>query len=130
MTAYDPHPEHTALKDRLARDLAAFKAKGGRVQRLGVSGSWDHRFGFNGRLSGSDTPRLDMSLYYTESDIVSSRNKPGVLPISRQTFQRRVQQGLYNGPHAHINDDVPVWRRDYIDALAAEIRDGKSREDH
>lgn len=121
-STYDPYSERAMLKAQLARDLEAFKEAGGKIDSLGIEGRGEQVVSFNGPSAKGNT-RLDMSLYYTEGDIVSEGGKRGVLPMGRPRFRERVRRGEYQGPHDHINEHTPVWRKDYIDALALDIQE-------
>ena len=128
------HPDLIALSARIAADVARFEAADGKIEYLPAYGhiGWNdpRRATYNGRnADGTDNrPRVDMSIYYTQTEIVSRRGRPGILPVGINRWRAMIRAGEVQGAHAHISGSVPLWRRDYIDALAAEIAARRGKE--
>lgn len=121
------HPDLIAASAKIERDIAEFKARKGKIEVLPPYGHKPDpgKPQYNGRFADGTRPGdgIDMSLYYTESDIVSFRSKRGILPMGKTRWRDGIRRGEYSAAHAYINRQTPVWLRSYIDSLAAEIGD-------
>lgn len=113
-------PERTALSEKIAKDIAKFEAAGGVVQYLPSSMELRNTSIWKTRR-GLGHSKMDMTVYCTESDIVTERSKKGLLPVSVHNWRRMVAAGKVEYPHRRIRGEVPVWRRDYIKTLAENL---------
>ena len=128
------HPDLIEASAKIAADTARFLASGKTIEYLppyGHTGGNDPKLAtYNGRnADGTDNrPRVDMALYYTQTEIVSRRGRPGILPMGMDKWRAMIRAGEVHNAHVHISGSVPLWRRDYIDALAAEIAARRGKE--
>lgn len=121
-------PALTSASAKIASDIEAFIASGGRIERLPVSGmpitdvtqyNWrEHDKDRSARGGKADRPaKFDRVRYVTISDICTEGAKDGILKIARRTFSDGVKSGRYP-PNAHAIGATRLWLRTDIEAIA------------
>lgn len=121
-------PALTSASAKIASDIEAFIASGGRIDRLPVSGMpITDVTQYNGREHDKDRSarggkagrpaKFDRVRYVTISDICTEGAKDGILKIARRTFSDGVKSGRYP-PNAHAIGATRLWLRTDIEAIA------------
>lgn len=117
-----------AASVKIASDIDAFVASGGRIERLLVSGKpITDVTQYNGREHDKDRSarggkagrpaKFDQARYVTISDICTEGAKLGILKIARRTFSDGVKSGRYPS-NAHAIGATRLWLRADIEAIA------------